>query len=251
MPAGGTNIASAVTFTSPSGGEKSYASAGLTGSGNFNFEISGVPYTSAGVTYTLTFTDPDLGGASSTPITVTVSSAASVNNNASITPVYDTTTANGVTTPVFSGFMTAADPNYPLSSVNPYALQMLTLPYDFTDNLSLTDRFGGAFGLTTLNASNPDTLQQIAGTTPTPTRRNMRNRRRRHAGKPLDTTAGSVQHTAAVFDPVRIGQHRDAGHICPDGVGTAASDYATLSRMEYGWQSVGASGLRGTHHGRG
>lgn len=147
------NPVQGATLTTPAAGEESYTNAGVTGSGNFNYEISGIPYTSTGTTYTLTITAPDLRS-SSAPVSVTVSGPTAVNQDVAITPAYDTTS--------FSGFSVVPDPNYPTSTVNAYSLQMLTLPFDFTDNLSLTDRFGGAFGVTTLSLSQPNVPQEIA-----------------------------------------------------------------------------------------
>lgn len=53
-------------------------------------------------------------------------------------------------------FSTVPDPNYPSKTNIPYGLQLLSVPYDFSDALGLSDRFGDSFGGTAVSG------QQIA-----------------------------------------------------------------------------------------
>ncbi|MDR3710260.1 MAG: carboxypeptidase regulatory-like domain-containing protein [Capsulimonadaceae bacterium] len=128
---GNDYAASNLTWVSPEG---TYASG--TGTGTYNYMISNVPFTSSGTAYTLTVTSPAFRYTTAPSATVTVSSSNTYNADLALTPSYDTG---------FSGFSTATNPNYPSATSNPYGLQMLALPYDFTDSLLLRDRFGGAF----------------------------------------------------------------------------------------------------------
>lgn len=144
-------ISGTVTSTT----ESAYpTSTGLAGIGNYNFAIDNVPTG----TYTLSVSSADLRASASYTGSpgglITVASPGTTNIDIALTPVYDKAGSPAL--------KAIADPNYPTSSVNAYALQMLTLPYDFTDSLSLTDRFGGTFGITTLSSTSKNTAQKIA-----------------------------------------------------------------------------------------
>ncbi|MDR3710261.1 MAG: carboxypeptidase regulatory-like domain-containing protein [Capsulimonadaceae bacterium] len=121
------DLGNAITYSTTT----TAATTGPDGSAS-NYSIT-VPLTgsqngTAPAAYTVTVTDPYYVGNSpltaSTGLTVT----GATRQDATLTPVYN--------------FATVANPNYPASSSNPYTMQMLSEPYDFTDGLSLSDRFG-------------------------------------------------------------------------------------------------------------
>ncbi|MDR3710637.1 MAG: hypothetical protein P4L33_20240 [Capsulimonadaceae bacterium] len=100
-----------------------------------NYAITNVPVTGSldgtnPVAYTVTVTDSIYGNS---PLTAStgLSVTGSVRQNAALTPVHE--------------FSSVVNPNYPATSSYPYGLQMISVPYDFTDSLSMSDRFGGSW----------------------------------------------------------------------------------------------------------